>query len=114
MQVVAPSELCDKISDALHVAAKEKKCQIVVHQCEFIAEVLKPKSNLAVDFIIFVIDGQTTQSINEVGFYFIFSQFIWILNQTTLHQFYITSGELKFINKSYNIPPGRGKYKLCR
>lgn len=65
-QVVATSDLCDKVFDALHVAAKGRKCRIVVHQCEFIAEVTRPNFNLAVDFIVFAIDGQVTQSIVEV------------------------------------------------
>lgn len=70
---MASSELCEKITSALHHAAREIKCRIVVHQCEFIAEVLRLKPELGVDFIIFAIDGRVNQSVAEVLLlYFIF------------------------------------------
>ncbi|XP_015111485.1 uncharacterized protein LOC107037440 [Diachasma alloeum] len=64
--VVASSDLCEKISESLHSVAKERKCRLVVHQCESVSQVVKARTNLAVDFIVFAIDGQVTHSISEV------------------------------------------------
>ncbi|XP_011308707.1 uncharacterized protein [Fopius arisanus] len=64
--VVASSEICEKITDSLHLAAKNRKCRLVVHQCEAVSQVVKSRTNLAVDFIVFAIDGQVTHSISEV------------------------------------------------
>ncbi|XP_031834644.1 uncharacterized protein LOC116427922 isoform X2 [Nomia melanderi] len=63
--VIGSADLCNKVSEGLHQSAKETQRDVVVHQCEFITEIIKLQIGLAIDFIIFVFDWRF-QSLSEV------------------------------------------------
>lgn len=63
---MATSELCEKIASTLRQAALANNTQIVVHQCEFIAEVARRDPDLAIDFIVFANEGELNHRIAEV------------------------------------------------
>ena len=79
--------MCLKISEGLHESAKKRKWHIAVHLCEFVTQVAKVNINLSADFIIFVFDWRTTQSLFEVE-----------ANINLIDQHYITSGAVCLIN----------------
>ena len=85
--VVGLAELCHKISKGLHKSAKRRKWHIVVHLCEFITEVAKVNLNVSADFIIFVFDWRTTQSLYEVE-----------ANINLVDEHYIISGAVCLVN----------------
>ncbi|XP_033321503.2 uncharacterized protein LOC117217776 [Megalopta genalis] len=63
--VVGSADLCQKVSQGLHQSVKGRQWNIVVHQCEFVSEVVKVEVDITVDFIIFVFDWRF-QSLSEV------------------------------------------------
>lgn len=63
--------MCQKISNGLYQSAKEKKWNISVHQCESIADVIKAKIDISVDFIIFAFDSRVAHTLSEVRNIFI-------------------------------------------
>ena len=85
--VIGPAELCYKISEGLHESAKKRKWHIVVHLCELVTEVAKVNLNVSADFIIFVFDWRTTQSLSEVE-----------ANINLIDEHYITSGAVCLVN----------------
>lgn len=64
-------DLCHKIADGLHRSATERKWSICVHQCESIADVVKTKIDICVDFIIFTFDTRAVRTLTEVRYIFI-------------------------------------------
>lgn len=68
-QIVGPAELCQKISEGLHQSAREKKWQISIHQCESIADVVKAKIDISVDFIIFAFNLKASHTFSEVSLF---------------------------------------------
>lgn len=66
-QIVGPAELCHKISEGLHQNARERRWNISVHLCESIADVVKAKIDISVDFIIFASDLRATHALSEVS-----------------------------------------------
>ncbi|XP_076641893.1 uncharacterized protein LOC143352861 [Halictus rubicundus] len=63
--VVGSADLCQKVSEGLHQSAKVKQWNIVVHQCEFVTDIVKLQFHITVDFIIFVYDRRS-HSLTEV------------------------------------------------
>lgn len=58
--------MCQKISDGLHKSIKGRKFCISVHQCESIADVVKTRIDISVDFIIFAFDSRAAHTLSEV------------------------------------------------
>lgn len=74
LQIVGPTNLCDKVSKGLQQNAKKRKWYIVVHQCESTAKIVN--SNLDLDYIVFVFDWRISQSVSEVSALFV----LYVLN----------------------------------
>ncbi|XP_050582392.1 uncharacterized protein LOC126918493 isoform X1 [Bombus affinis] len=85
--VIGPAELCHKVSEGLRESAKERKWRIVVHQCELVAKIIESSLSLGIDFIIFVFDWRTTQSLSEVE-----------TNISLIDEHYIISGAVCLVN----------------
>lgn len=66
-QIIGSTELCHRISEGLHHNARERRWNISVHQCESIADVVKAKIDISVDFIIFASDLRTVYTLSEVS-----------------------------------------------
>jgi len=76
-QVIGPAELCQKISNSLHQNALERRWQISIHQCESIADVIKARLDISVDFIIFAFDSRTVHTLSEVSFILLYFNFVY-------------------------------------
>jgi len=76
-QIVGPAELCQKISDSLHQNALKRRWQISIHQCESIADVIKARIDISVDFIIFAFDSRTAHTLSEVSSILLHFNFIY-------------------------------------
>ncbi|KAH0956707.1 hypothetical protein HN011_007606 [Eciton burchellii] len=85
--VIGPAELCQKISNSLHQNALERRWQISIHQCESIADVIKTRLDISVDFIIFAFDSRTVHTLSEVE-----------VNITLIDEHYIISGAACLVN----------------
>ncbi|XP_017891179.1 uncharacterized protein LOC108631617 isoform X2 [Ceratina calcarata] len=111
LSVTGPIELCRKVSEELQESAKERKWRIVVHQCETVADVIKSKLNIGVDFIVFVFDWRISQTLSDVeknlrliDEHFIVSGAVCLVNCT---------GILSFVGKtSHKIVQIRNKYNI--
>ncbi|XP_078048222.1 uncharacterized protein LOC144475807 isoform X2 [Augochlora pura] len=84
--VVGSADLCHKVSEGLHQSVKERQWNIVVHQCEFVDEILKADVNVTIDFIIFLFDWRF-QSLSEVE-----------TNINLIDEHYIISGSTCLVN----------------
>lgn len=108
--VVAEAELCYKISEGLHRSAKELQWNINVHQCEFVADIIKQTPNLGVDFVIFAVDSRLTQSlsdvetsINQIDQHFIISGAVCLVNCNGVSNLALNSHRSMKIRDKYNI-----------
>lgn len=56
--VIGTGDLRERISEGLHEGAKKRNIRIEVHKCESVSQILKTKSLICIDFIIFVFDSR--------------------------------------------------------
>ncbi|CAL1673051.1 unnamed protein product [Lasius platythorax] len=85
--IVGSAELCHRISEGLHQNARERRWHISVHQCESIADVIKAKIDISVDFIIFASDLRAAYALSEIE-----------ANIAIIDEYYIISGATCLIN----------------
>ncbi|XP_072750718.1 uncharacterized protein [Anoplolepis gracilipes] len=85
--IVGSAELCHKISEGLYQNAREKRLHISVHQCESIADVVKAKIDISVDFIIFAFDLRVAHALSEIE-----------ANIAIIDEYYIISGATCLVN----------------
>ncbi|KAM0736826.1 hypothetical protein ACS0PU_006475 [Formica fusca] len=85
--IVGPAELCHKISEGLHQNARERRWNISVHLCESIADVVKAKIDISVDFIIFASDLRAAHALSEIE-----------ANIAIIDEHYIISGATCLVN----------------
>lgn len=65
-KIVASCELCDKIYELLQKSYHNRGYKISVHKCESIADVLRYKPDLHVDFVICAFDSRIRENVEEV------------------------------------------------
>ncbi|XP_074105890.1 uncharacterized protein LOC141531784 isoform X1 [Cotesia typhae] len=63
--IVGAAQLCEKIANSVHQSARKQNKRTIVHQCEVITQVFKDQLLLTTDFIILIINGETSHSVLE-------------------------------------------------
>ncbi|XP_029167580.1 uncharacterized protein LOC114938024 [Nylanderia fulva] len=85
--IVGSTELCHRISEGLHHSARERRWHISVYQCESITDVVKAKTDISVDFIIFASDLRTVYTLSEIE-----------ANIAIVDEYYVISGATCLVN----------------
>ncbi|XP_058803273.1 uncharacterized protein LOC131671100 [Phymastichus coffea] len=94
--IVATGDLCDKVFAVIQNTIRDRNYRITIHKCESIADIIRVKPDLHVDFVIFAFDGRINHSVNEVE-----------KNINLLDEFFIISGRICLVN-CYGLPNTMG------
>ncbi|XP_014213968.1 uncharacterized protein LOC106643375 [Copidosoma floridanum] len=94
--IVADGQLCDKLFEVLQKTYQSRGYRIAVHKCENIADILRTKPDLHVDFVVFPFDSRISKQVDEV------ESNIWLLDE-----FFVVSGRVCLVN-CYGSPNTMG------
>ena len=65
-QIVASGQLCDRVYEVVQKATRSRAYRIIAHKCESVADIVRVRQDLHVDFVVFAFDGRINHLINEV------------------------------------------------